>query len=111
MTEELDKIKRSVRINRILLLVVLLLFICIIVGMIAGFASISRVISMYKPTIDTLAKLDVNKLMNQVNSLNVPELTERVSKLDTNLANLATAFKDLKEVMEPISALAVQKQQ
>ena len=110
MTEELEKIKRSVRVNRILLLLVLILFAFIIVGMFIGAALIVRVYAMYKPTINELAKIDFGKISEQISSANLSEISERVTKLDANLAKLTTAFKDLKEVMEPISALAVQKQ-
>jgi len=106
MTEELDKIKRSIRINRILLLFVLCLFFFIIVGLFAGFIQISRTISLYKPMIDSLAKVDLKGISEQIKSINVPELMNRVDTLDSHLATLAGAFKDLKEVMEPISAMA-----
>lgn len=111
MDNELAKIRRSLRINRILLLLVLALFVFIIVGMYIEFAQVARIYSTYKPAINSLAKMDLSQITSQINSLNVPELTERVNKLDANLANLAAAFKDLKEVMEPISALATKKQQ
>lgn len=106
MTEELEKIKRSIRVNRVLLLIVLCMFFFIIVGLLVGFSHVSRIISLYKPTIDSLAKVDLKGISEQIKAINVPELMNRVDTLDSHLATLAGAFKDLKEVMEPISAMA-----
>ena len=110
MNEELEKIKKSLRINRILLLLVLVLFVFIIVGGFVAFSSVSKVITVYKPTIDSLARIDLAKISTQLNSINIPEFTGRVDRLDADLSGLAAAFKDLKEIMEPISALAAQRQ-
>ena len=111
MTEELEKIKRSVRINRVLLLLVLVLFLFIIVGMCIGGAMISRILAMYKPTIDTLSKIDFAKISEQLSAVKFSEISEHMTKLESSLSKLATAFKDLKEVMEPISSLTVQSQE
>ena len=103
MTEELEKIKRSIRVNRILLLSVLCLFFFIIVGAFVGIIQLSKIISMYKPTIDALAKVDFKGIADQVKSINLPELSKRVEAVDAHLSTLASSFKELKEVMEHIS--------
>ncbi len=105
MTEELDKIKRSIRINRILLLFVLCLFFFIIVGLFAGFIQISRTISLYKPMIDSLAKVDLKGISDQIKSINLPELSKKVESVDGHLSTLAMAFKNLQETMDQLSML------
>ena len=109
MTEELEKIKRSIRVNRVLLLIVLCMFFFIIVGLLAGFSQVSRIISMYKPAIDSLAKVDLKGISEQIKTITLPELMNRLNSLDAHLANLATAFKDLKEVVEPITTMTQQR--
>lgn len=99
MNDEITALKKEIRINRILLIVLLSLFIIFLVAVGVAFVYAYRFVTEVKPYIDELSKLDVEKFNSTVDSL---------SKLNIEAINeaISSATEDINAAKEAMSAFS-----
>ena len=99
MNDEITALKKEIRINRILLIVLLSLFIIFLIAVGVAFVYAYRFVAEVKPYIDELSKLDVEKFNSTVDSL---------SKLNIEAINeaISSATEDINAAKEAMSAFS-----
>ena len=97
MTEDMAKLRRSVRVNRILILVILLLFVIIIAGMGVVGLYAYRFSQQMIPISRKLMEIDWTWISDQISRADIADMSDKVKAMEANLASL-------KESVEAIAA-------
>lgn len=97
MTEDMAKLRRSVKVNRILILVILLLFVIIIAGMGVVGLYAYRFSQQMIPISRKFMEIDWTWISDQISRADIADMSDKVKAMEANLASL-------KESVEAIAA-------
>lgn len=88
MTEDMAKLRRSVRVNRILILVILLLFVIIIAGMgIVGLYAY-RFSQQMIPISRKFMEIDWTWISDQISRAELTDMSDKIKAMEANIASL-----------------------
>ncbi|MBO4823792.1 MAG: hypothetical protein J5487_00195 [Lachnospiraceae bacterium] len=88
MTEDMAKLRRSVRVNRILILVILLLFVIIIAGMgIVGLYAY-RFSQQMIPISRKFMEIDWTWISDQISRAELADMSDKIKAMEANIASL-----------------------
>ena len=88
MTDDMAKLRRSVRVNRILILVILLLFVIIIAGMgIVGLYAY-RFSQQMIPISRKFMEIDWTWISDQISRAELADMSDKIKAMEANIASL-----------------------
>ena len=97
MTEDIAKLRRSVRVNRVLIVILLLLLFLIIAGMAVVGLYAYRISQQMIPVTRKFMEIDWTWMFDQISAIDVPEMK---GKLDSVMETVAS----VKETVDALSA-------
>lgn len=105
MVEDIEKIKRGIKINRILLIIVIVLLTAILAIGVTGGVYAAKIYTQYYPTLETLKKMDFKGLYDKVNSIDIEGLYEKINSLDIEGIYNKVNELDIESIVDEVKSL------
>ena len=92
MADDIEKLRRSVRVNRALIVIILLLFLLIIAGFCFGGFYLYKLSQEYLPLIRKFSETDWTLMSDRISRLNPADLHDKIDALQEELAAVRAAL-------------------
>ena len=92
MTDENAKLARGIRVNRILLVIILLLFLCIIAGIVAVGLYAYNMSQQMLPLVRKFGEIDWTLMSDRISRLNPAELTDKIDNIEADVSAIKEAL-------------------
>ena len=92
MADDIEKLRRSVRVNRALIVIILLLFLLIIAGFCFGGFYLHKLSQEYLPLIRKFSETDWTLMSDRISRLNPADLHDKIDALQEELAAVREAL-------------------
>lgn len=92
MADDIEKLRRSVRVNRALIVIILLLFLLIIAGFCFGGFYLYKLSQEYLPLIRKFSETDWTLMSDRISRLNPADLHDKIDALQEELAAVREAL-------------------
>ena len=97
MTEDIAKLRRSVKLNRILIVIMILLFLIIIAGMAVVGLYAYKISQQMIPVTRKFMEIDWTWMFDQISAIDVPEMRQKLS-------GIMESVESVKQSVEALSA-------
>ncbi|MBR5356309.1 MAG: hypothetical protein IK121_05255 [Lachnospiraceae bacterium] len=98
MNNELEELKKEIRTNRILLIIILALVLILLAGFIAGAVIVAKYINIFesqlKPLLEMASKIDIDKINNTITNIQseIDGFKESIEAFKENFSGLFNFF-------------------
>lgn len=92
MADDIEKLRRSVRVNRALIVIILFLFLLIIAGFCFGGFYIYKLSQEYLPLIRKFSETDWTLMSDRISRLNPADLHDKIDALQEELTAIREAL-------------------
>ncbi len=92
MTDDMAKLRRSVRVNRALIVIILFLFLLIIAGFCFGGFYLYKLSQEYLPLIRKFSETDWTLMSDRISRLNPADLHDKIDALQEELTAIREAL-------------------
>ena len=92
MADDIEKLRRSVRVNRALIVIILLLFLLIIAGFCFGGFYLYKLSQEYLPLIRKFSETDWTLMSDRISRLNPADLHDKIDALQEELTAIREAL-------------------
>lgn len=105
MVEDIEKIKKGIKVNRILLIIVIVLLTAILSIGIVGGVYAAKLYTQYYPALESLKKVDFKGLYDKVNAIDFDGISEKLNSIDVEGLSEKINGLDIEAIMNEVKSL------